>query len=86
MLFGGANMKKQNIINLVKYYVEKNDSAFRNEVAEIAKDFESNSEHEICDYLMDLISTTNYYVPQNNYSRLKYLSRITMSLLISETL
>ena len=50
-------MKKQNIINLVKYYVEKNDSAFRNEVLEIANDFHNNGDVEICAYLMDLIST-----------------------------
>lgn len=68
-------MKKQNIINLVKYYVEKNDSAFRNEVLEIANDFHNNGDVEICSYLMDLISTTNYYQPQNNYRDLIYLTK-----------
>lgn len=68
-------MKKQNIINLVKYYVEKNDSAFRSEVMEIANDFEKNGENEIGAYLMDLISTTNYYYPQNNYKDLVYLRK-----------
>ena len=70
-------MKKQNIINLVKYYVEKNDSAFRNEVLEIANDFHNNGDIEICSYLMDLISTTNYYQPQNNYRDLIYLRKHT---------
>lgn len=70
-------MKKQNIINLVKYYVEKNDSAFRNEVLEIANDFHNNGDVEICSYLMDLISTTNYYQPQNNYRDLIYLTKHT---------
>ena len=70
-------MKKQNIINLVKYYVEKNDSAFRNEVLEIANDFHNNGDVEICSYLMDLISTTNYYKPQNNYIDLIYLTKHT---------
>ncbi len=72
-------MKKQNIINLIKYYVEKNDEAFRSEVVEIAKDFDSNGEHNISEYLMDLISTTNYYIPQTNYKNFQYLKKINFS-------
>lgn len=68
-------MKKQNVINLVKFYVEKNDAAFRNEVAEIATDFSRAGEDEIGDYLMSLISTTNYYAPQNSYKNLEYLKK-----------
>lgn len=69
-------MKKQSIINLVKYYVEKNDEAFRTEVVEIARDFESMGEQTISEYLMDLISTTNYYVPQANYKNFHYLKKV----------
>lgn len=72
----GNDMKKQNLINLVKYYVEKNDTAFRNEVAEIARDFNSSGEFDISDYLMNLISTTNFYAPQNNYQTLRFLKKI----------
>ena len=36
------SMKKQNIINLVKYYADRNDSAFKGEVATIASVFEKN--------------------------------------------
>ncbi len=69
-------MKKQNIINLVKYYVEKNDEAFRTEVVEIARDFENLGEESISEYLMDLISTTNYYTPQANYKNFHYLKKV----------
>lgn len=68
-------MKKQNIINLVKYYVEKNDSAFRNEVMVIANDFDKNGEQNIGDYLMDLIYSTNFYRPQNNYRDFVFLKK-----------
>jgi len=68
-------MKKQNVINLVKFYAEKNDSAFRNEVAEIADDFNRSGESEIGEYLMSLISTTNFYTPQNNYRNLEFLKK-----------
>ena len=69
-------MKKQSIINLVKYYVEKNDEAFRSEVVEIAREFDDNGETAISEYLMDLISTTNYYVPQANYKNYQYLKKV----------
>ena len=68
-------MKKQNVLNLVKYYVENNDSAFRNEVMTIADDFEQNGEYDISQYLMNLISTTNFYRPQNNYSNFNFLHK-----------
>lgn len=68
-------MKKQNIINLIKYHIEKNESAFRSEVLEIAQDFDRTGETEICNYLMNLISTGNYYIPQNNYNNLVFLKK-----------
>ena len=33
-----VKMKKRNILNLIKYYTEKNDPGFRNEAYEIAKE------------------------------------------------
>ena len=72
-------MKKQDVVNLVKYYVEKNDSGFRNQVAEIANDFEMNGDVELGSYLMDLISTTNFYTPQNNYRDLVFLKKNDLS-------
>ena len=33
-------MKKQNIINLIKYHVEKNENSFRNEAINIARYFD----------------------------------------------
>lgn len=72
-------MKKQNIVNLVKYYVEKNDSAFRNEVVQISLELEKNGDSELSNFLMDMISTTNYYIPQNNYKDLFFLKKITIN-------
>lgn len=69
-------MKKQSIINLVKYYIEKNDEAFRSEVVEIAKEFEKTGDVDLSEYLMDIISTTNYYVPQMTYKNFQYLRKL----------
>ena len=74
-MYKDKSMRKQNIINLVKYYAEKNDSAFRNEVSEIASDFTAAGQEDLGSYLMELISTTNFYVPQNNYTNLVFLHK-----------
>lgn len=55
--------------------MEKNEDAFRTEVVEIAKEFDSIGELAISEYLMDLISTTNYYVPQTSYKNFQYLKK-----------
>jgi len=72
-------MKKQNIINLVRYHVEKNEEAFTSEVAEIARDFDKNGDHAMANYLMELESTANYYVPQHSYQNLIYLTKVDYS-------
>ena len=72
-------VKKQNLINLVKYHVEKKDDAFRNEVAAIARNFDQNGDEDLAQYLMELISTANFYVPQTNYRNLNYLRKIEYS-------
>ena len=68
-------MKKQSILNLVKYHMEKNEEAFASEVAEIAKEFDSSGDSSVASYLMELISSTNYYVPQNVYKNLRFLTK-----------
>ena len=72
-------MKKQNLVNLIRYHVEKNDEAFITEVAEIAKDFDANDDSSTAQYLMELVSNTNYYVPQTSYRNLRYLTKMEYS-------
>ena len=69
-------MKKQSIMNLVRYHVEKNDEAFISEVAEIAREFDKNGDSAMANYLMELVSSTNYYVPQSSYKNLHYLTKV----------
>ncbi len=57
-------MKKKSVINLIKCYEEKNDVGFRNEAYEIAKDFDSNGDYQLSDYIMSLLSNANTFVPQ----------------------
>lgn len=59
-------MKKQNIINLIKYHFNGNDIAFRNESYEIAKYFENAGDASIAHYIMTLASKGNAFVPQTS--------------------
>lgn len=57
-------MKKQSIINLIKYHIEKNENAFRNEAVMIAKDFDAIGDYQLAEYIMSLIAEANLYSPQ----------------------
>lgn len=59
-------MKKQNILNLIKYHVERNENSFRNESIEIARYFDSIGDYQISEYIMGLISESNLYAPQSS--------------------
>lgn len=57
-------MKKKNVINLIKYYTDHNDSGFRNEAYEIAKDFDELGDFQLSEYIMGLLSNANTFIPQ----------------------
>ena len=44
-------MKKKNILNLIKYYSENNDSGFKSEAYEIAKYFDSIGDYQLAEYI-----------------------------------
>ena len=52
-------MKKQNILNLIKYHVEKNENAFKNEAINIARYFDSIGDDQLAEYIMGLITEVN---------------------------
>lgn len=71
-------MKKQNVLNLVKYHVEKNESSFRNEAILIAKSFDSVGDHQLAEYIMSLVSESNLYSPQDSDYEGCYLKKIDL--------
>lgn len=72
-------MKKKNIINLIRYYCEKNDSAFRNESYEIAKFFDKNGDYQLSEYIMSLLSNVNTFVPQIDEYDLNFFKKVEPS-------
>lgn len=57
-------MKKKNVINLIKYYADNNDSGFRSEAYEIARDFDKSGDYQLAEYIMALMADANVLVPQ----------------------
>ena len=72
-------MKKINIINLIKYYSEKNDNAFRSQAYDIAREFDKNGDSELAEYIMALLSDTNTFIPQANNANSPYFEKIDCS-------
>lgn len=62
-------MKKRNVINLIRYYTEGNDQAFRDEAYEIASDFYANGDLQLGNYILALLSTNNTFIPQELNSK-----------------
>lgn len=69
-------MKKQNVLNLIKYHVEKNENAFRNEAVNIARYFDSIGDDQLAEYIMGLMSESNLYTPQSSDFESEFLKQI----------
>ena len=72
-------MKKKNVLNLIKYHAEKNDSAFRNEAYEIAKFFDRSDNHQLAEYIMALLSDANTFSPQINADENVFVKKMETS-------
>lgn len=68
-------MKKQNVLNLIKYHIERNENSFRNEAITIARYFDSIKDYELSEYIMGLISESNLYSPQSSDFESEFLKQ-----------
>lgn len=69
-------MKKQNILNLIKYHVEKNEKFFKNEAITIAKYFDSIGDYQLSEYIMGLLTDSNVYSAQNEEYEPEFLKKV----------
>lgn len=69
-------MKKQNILNLIRFHVEKNENSFRNEAINIARYFDSIGDDQLAEYIMGLIAESNLYSPQSSDFESDFLKQI----------
>ena len=61
---GWCNMKKKDVLNLIKCYSENNDAGFRAQAYQIAKEFDSEGDVQLSEYILSLLSGLNTFVPQ----------------------
>ena len=71
-------MKKKNIINLIRYHSEGNESGFRSEAYEIAKEFDQLGDYQLAEYIMALLSNANTFVPQVSDLSSGFFEKITV--------
>ena len=69
-------MKKQSVLNLIKYHVEKNENGFRNEAIGIARYFDSIGDEQLAEYIMGLIAESNLYTPQGSDYESEFLKQV----------
>ncbi len=82
-------MKKSNVINLIRYHTEKNESGFRSEAYEIARDFDRSGDSQIAAYIMSLLSTADSMIPQTVESESPFLNKVAVEtdmLLLPDTI
>lgn len=72
-------MKKRNVINLIKYYTDKNDVGFRKEAYEIAKEFDLRGDSELAEYIAALLSNANTFIPQEQEDKLNFFTKLAPS-------
>ncbi|AOO64796.1 ATP-binding protein [Sulfurospirillum halorespirans] len=72
-------MKKKNVLNLIKYYAEKNDAGFRTEAYEIARYFDSIGNYQLSEYIMALLSDANTFSPQMNEEESAFFKKVEIS-------
>lgn len=70
-------MKKQAILNLIRYHAENNEAGFRAEAYEIAKEFDRTGDSQLASYIMAQLSSANTFVPQMAESDSPFLKRIS---------
>lgn len=69
-------MKKQSVLNLIKYHIERNENGFRNEAINIARYFDSIGDEQLAEYIMSLVAEANLYTPQGSDFESEYLKQV----------
>jgi SpoVK/Ycf46/Vps4 family AAA+-type ATPase len=70
-------MKKKDILNLIKYHCEQNETGFRQQAYDIAKEFDTDpKDAPLAEYILGLLSSINTFMPQVNESDTVYFEKV----------
>lgn len=71
-------MKKKNVVNLIRYHAEGNESGFREEAYAIANEFDAKGDYQLAEYVMALMSDANVLYTQNFDYESEFLEKINV--------
>lgn len=69
-------MQKANIINLIKFHIEKNNELFIEESHKIANDFKKNGDKQIAEYIRAMITGNDILIPQSFNDEYVFLKKV----------
>lgn len=75
-IFGEHIMKKRDVVNLIKYAMEHNMAAFKDQAYEIAADFQRNGDENLGYYILSLISDKSTLVAQDINIQSEFLHKV----------
>ena len=73
-----GQMRKKDILNLIKYHAEHNEAGFRNEAYNIARFFDQSGDSQLAEYIMALLSGANTFVPQSSEYDLPFFNKVSL--------
>jgi len=71
-------MQKKDIIDLIQYHVDKDESAFRNKAYDVAGYFDRIGDHQLSEYVMMLLADANSFTTQMDSFEVRFLKRAEM--------
>ena len=77
-------MKRGDVVDLIRYHVDRDENGFNMKAASIAREFEQAGADELAGYIMALISDTRTFVPQSfegqeDEERWSFLSKVSIA-------
>lgn len=72
-------IRKKNILNLIKYHAEHNEAGFRDEAYNIARLFDQSGDSQLAEYIMALLSGANTFVPQNHEYESPFFHKVNLA-------
>lgn len=72
-------LRKKNILNLIKYHAENNEVGFRNEAYAIASLFEQSGDLQLAEYIAALLAGTNIFLPQTGAYESEFFRKVDLT-------
>lgn len=72
-------MKKREIIKLIQYHYDKDETQFRNTANNIARSFDNSGDHQLSEYIMSFLSDANVFVPQSFSFENRFVNKIKIN-------